>query len=368
MSYKFIEDDAETITRENIARFESIRGRTLYPGDPLRLIIQEFSYIQATHAAKVNDAANQSFVDHARSDSLNGLAVLPGVARRAAEAARTTLRFSLAAARAEVTLVPQGTRATVPGSAVYWATIEAAEIAAGDTYVDVIAEASVLGPSANGYLTGEISTLVDVVTFISSVSNISPSSDGSEAENDDSLKERIREAPTRFSVGGPEDAYITLTKDSRADVESVSINSPEPRYIDIYFTLTGGAVPAAETIAEVQAYLNDKYRRPMSDVVTVHAPTAVNYTISLAFYIDNGDSARAAETQTAILLAISDYVAWQKAEIGRDINPSELTRRVMNAGALRVVVTSPAYTELNYSQLAVLSGNPTITNGGLDDE
>lgn len=364
----FIETDAQTIAAENHARLETELGRKLYPGDPVRNLGLALSYIQALFAGAANDAANQSFLEHARGDSLDALGVLVGVTRRSAEAARTTLRFSLAAARAEPTLIPRGIRATVQASAVYFATIEAAEIPAGDTYVDVIGEATEAGPGANGYLVGEINTLVDAVQFVTAVTNTTASSDGSDAEDDESLRERIREAPTRFSVGGPEDAYITLTKDARADVESVSINSPSPRVIDVYFTLTGGALPAPETIAEVEAYLNDKYRRPMSDVVQVHAPTPVNYTVNITYYISSADSARAGEIQAAVAAAVADFVAWQRAAIGRDVNPSELIRKVMDAGALRVTVTAPIYAELNYSQLAVINGAATITYGGLDDE
>ncbi|MCE5315155.1 MAG: baseplate J/gp47 family protein [Armatimonadota bacterium] len=367
---QFITTDVETIAADNIALLESepYLNRNLYPGDPVRNVVLALSYVQAVFAQSANHSANQSFLDQATGTALDALGVLLGVTRRTSEAARTTLRFSLGAARGEATLIPLGTRATVQSSGIYWATIETVEIPVGDTYIDVIGEASEPGPGANGYLTGEINTLVDSIAFVTSVTNLTASSDGSEAEDDASLRERIREAPTRFSVGGPEDAYVTLTKDARADVESVSINSPDPRVIDIYFTLTGGAIPASETIDEVEAYLNDKYRRPMSDVVNVDAPTPVNYTISLTYYIRNADSARAAQIQADIATAVDSYVLWQRSAIGRDVNPSELIRRVMDAGALRVTVTNPAYDELTFSELAVLSGTATLTNGGLDDE
>jgi phage-related baseplate assembly protein len=365
---QFLETDTAAIVAANTERLQLAALRDLFPGDPLRLVCLVFSAIQAQAANAANDAANQSFLDQARAEFLDGLGALFGVTRRVPEAARTTLRFSLAEARDEPTLVPIGTRATVQSSGVYWATIEAVEIAIGDTYIDVIAEASVLGPSANNYLTGEIDTLVDPVSFIATVANTSESSDGSDAEDDESLRARIQAAPTRFSIGGPEDAYIAMTQDARADVESVTINSPDPREIDIYFTLEGGAIPAPETIAEVLAYVNDKYRRPMSDVVRVQAPAEVEYTVSFTYYIATADSARAAEVQAAVEAAVVDYIAWQRAAIGRDVNPSELIWQVMDAGALRVVVTAPVYAELDFSELAVIAGEPDLTYGGLDDE
>jgi len=64
--------------------------------------------------------------------------------------------------------------------------------------------------------------------------------------------------------------------------------------------------------------------------------------------------------------AVSEYVVWQKSKIGRSINPSELVRKVMQAGAKRVEVTSPVYTDLNDTQVAV-EGSISVTYGGLED-
>lgn len=365
---QFVETDTQAITASNIAALQAAAGRAFEPGDPVRLVTLAFSYIQSVVAASANHAANQSFRDIADSASLDALGALLGVTRRAPEAARTTLRFSVGAAREEVVLVPRGTRATAANSSLYFATIQDAEIPIGETTIDVIAESVTLGPSANGLMIGEMNTLVDSVQWVIGVTNLSASSDGSEAEDDASLRERMREAVTRFSTGGPEDAYITLAKDSRADVESVSINSPSPRVIDIYFTLTDGAIPATETIAEVLAYLSDQYRRPMSDVVQVHAPTPVEYTIHVTYYIATADEARATAIQAAVAQAVTDYIAWQRAAIGRDVNPSELITRICNAGALRVTVTGPVYADLDYSELAVIDGDPTVEFGGIVDE
>lgn len=365
---KFVEDDAATIAAENIVALQQEMGRALATGDPVRVLSLGFSYLQAVVSAAVNFSANQSFIDYAAGVALDAHGANCGVTRRPAEAARTTLRFSIAAAREDVVLIPRGTRATAPASALYFAAIDDVEIPAGDTYVDVIAEATVLGPTANGMLVGEISELVDQPQWVTGVVNQTPSADGSEAEDDESLRQRIREAPASYSVAGPEDAYKAQARAARADIDDVAVNSPEPRVIDVYFTLTGGVLPAPETIAEVLAYLNGEYRRPMSDLVQVQAPTPVEYTVDISYEIGSADEARAAEIQAAVTAAVTSYISWQRAKIGRDVNPSELHRRVMNAGALNCVVTAPVDAELDYSELAVINGDPTINFGGIVDE
>ena len=71
--------------------------------------------------------------------------------------------------------------------------------------------------------------------------------------------------------------------------------------------------------------------------------------------------------------AVGEYIKWQTTEIGKDINPSELIKRVMTAGAKRVTVSSPTFTSIGSTSVAQIalngSGSPdvTITYGGLED-
>ena len=71
--------------------------------------------------------------------------------------------------------------------------------------------------------------------------------------------------------------------------------------------------------------------------------------------------------------AVTEYISWQCAKLGRDINPSELYRRLMATGIKRVELASPAFTvlrdgrERTAPQVAVI-GTVTVTNGGYEDE
>ncbi|HEY3376572.1 MAG TPA: baseplate J/gp47 family protein [Armatimonadota bacterium] len=348
----FVEYDVATLQARTLAQLEEGLGRVLYPGDPVRVMALAFTYIQALMAAEANQGENQNLLNFATGDVLSAMGQFVGVEKRQAEPARTTVRFTLGAPRDQVTLVPLGTRASVSGSSIYFATETAAEIPSGESHVDVIAAANVTGITGNGYLPGEINSLVDTPPFISSVSNVTPSADGSTDEDDESLRERIREAPTRFSVAGPEDAYITQTKDSRADIASVAVESPAPREINVYFTLTGGVIPAPETLSEVSEYLNDRYRRPMSDLVRVLAPHEVGYSIDLTYYILRAHAAQAGSIQDAVNRAVADWISWQRAQLGRDINPSELVHRIISAGAKRVDLRAPEYTVMPPSAIS----------------
>ena len=64
---------------------------------------------------------------------------------------------------------------------------------------------------------------------------------------------------------------------------------------------------------------------------------------------------------------MADYIKWQRT-IGRDINPSELTAAIMRAGAKRVDITAPTYAAVNGTSVAALSGEASLTYGGLEDD
>lgn len=85
-----------------------------------------------------------------------------------------------------------------------------------------------------------------------------------------------------------------------------------------------------------------------------------------AFYIDANNASRATAIREAVQQAVDDYTAWQRAKLGRDINPSELIHRIIQAGAKRVELQEPAFTKILASQVA---GERTVnlTLGGLED-
>ena len=84
------------------------------------------------------------------------------------------------------------------------------------------------------------------------------------------------------------------------------------------------------------------------------------------------------EIKAAVEKAAENYVVWQSSKIGRDIDPSELIRLMKNAGASRVSVSSPVFTDIKRGeynesaqaydkvQIARLTAK-TITYGGMSD-
>ena len=315
----------------------------------------------------IDRQGKQSILKYSYSDFLDNLAIFKGVTRNPATPATTTLRFTLSAERDTATGIPQGTRVSTAG-AIYFATDVYAEIPAGSTPVEVPATCTVAGTDGNGFAAGELATIVDPIPYVASVTNTTATEGGAEIESDDDLAERVFLAPGAYSTAGPEDGYLYHAKAYSAAIGDVVATSNQAAgTVDIVFIMADGSTPGEEMIEGLEGYLQGKTIRPMTDLVRVAAPQEVTYTINLTYYINRSDSAKAVTIQAAVAQAVADYQTWQRA-IGRDINPSQLVRMVMDAGAKRVTVTAPTYTAVDATKVSALQGEATVTYGGLEDD
>lgn len=363
----------EQVQSEMVADFEAFMSAA--EGKDVKLerasvhrMILNAAAVQIFQALQYIDrAGKQNLLKYSYAEFLDNLALFKGETRHPASAAVVTLRFTLSAVRAVATGIPKGTRVST-ADGLYFATDEYTEIPAGSTMVDVTATSTVVGKDGNGIAIGEVNTIVDPVPYVATATNTSVSSGGADTESDEALAERIYLAPSAYSTAGPEDSYKYHARRYNASIGDVVATSQQAAgKVNIVFIMADGSTPDSTTIAGLQAYLNDDTIRPMTDIVTVAAPTEVSYTISLTYYINRSDSAQAVAIQTAVEQAVSDYVKWQRS-IGKDINPSKLTALIMAAGAKRVTLTAPTYTAVGATSVAALSGTPSVSYGGLEDD
>lgn len=349
-------------------KYKEVTGTnvSLAQADPYRLILYTCA-VQIYQAMQYADrAGKQGLLKYSYGEFLDNLGALRGIARLQPTPAVTTIRFQIEEALASTVQIPAGTRVT-NGNEVYFATDEYAEISIGQTYVDVPATSTETGIANNGFRAGEIKILVETLPYISSVSNITETSGGSDIESDDSLADRIYIASSAYSVAGPADAYIYWTKTASADITDVKVTSPAPCEVDVRFIMRGGELPEQALIDKVASVLNDSNVKPLTDKVTVSAPTTVNCDINLTYYINESDKASAESIQNLVATAVDVYKEWQCSAIGRDINPSYLIGKIMAAGAKRVEVTSPVQTTLSDTEVAEI-GTVNIVYGGIEND
>ena len=149
-----------------------------------------------------------------------------GVERISLTEATTTLRFSLAEPISENVIIPEGTRATSDSSR-YFATTVTAVIEAGNTFVDVNAASVGGGTKYNDIPAGAINTIVDMIAFVDSVTNLTATAGGDDEETDDSLRERIRAAPSKQSTAGPVNGYKYWAMSADTSITDVSVKSEQ---------------------------------------------------------------------------------------------------------------------------------------------
>jgi phage-related baseplate assembly protein len=347
----FAEKDSSTIETEVLDQYEETAGSSLADADPRKLMLQALVPILVSQRGYIDTAAKQNLLYYATGDYLDQIGYLVNCTRNAASAASCTVRFTLSAARTVDTVIASGKRVT-SGDGVYFATTAEATITAGSTYVDVTAECTTTGTGGNDYAIGTLTTLVDSVTYVASVTNITASASGTDEETDDSFRERIHEASESFSVAGPTGAYEYWAKSASSTITDVAVYSPSAGVVTICPLLTDGEIPSDELLASVLEICSDEDVRPLTDNVKVVAPTQVSYDIDVEYYISEDDATTAASIQTAVETAVETYETWQKSVLGRCIDPSRLIYLMIKAGASRVAVTLPVYTVLEQNQVA----------------
>ena len=283
----FAEKDAKLIESEIINAYESLAGRTLAPGDPVRLFLLSIASIIIQQRALIDFSAKQNLLAYSIGDYLDHIGALLGVKRLSAKPATTTIRFALSEVRQDVIAIPKGTRIRAESSEIVFATTAYAEIPAGQLSIDIPAECMAVGEVGNGYLPGQIKRLVDPIPYIASAGNITETSGGIDIEGDESFRERIRLVPESFSTAGPYRAYEYWALTAHQDIADVAVYSPTPGQVNICPLLKGGQLPSQEILDAVEAICSADNKRPLTDYVYVHAPTVVNYSINFTYYSFN---------------------------------------------------------------------------------
>lgn len=369
----FIENDTlDNMRTRMVANFESeykrLTGRSisLSLADPNRIILYAHALELYQVEQYVDRAGKQDLLKYSYGEFLDNLGAGRGVIRKQPAPAETILRFTASGVRASAIGIPEGTQVT-NGDMLYFVTEEYDEIPAGEMYVDIRAICTENGIEGNGQLPGQLNTLVDLIPYVSSVENITESSEGADLETDERLAERIYLAPSGYSVAGPDDAYEYWVKTYSQTVGDVNISSPNPVEVQVRFLMSDGSLPTQTTMEGLEQYLKDGNIRPLTDKVTVLAPEVCNFEINVSYYINQSDQAKAATIQAMVAQAITEYVQWQTYTIGRDINPSELVKRIVEAGAKRVEVVSPAFIVVPETSVARV-GKQTVTYGGIESD
>lgn len=370
--YQFISTDTEEIVAQLVAMYEAITKTTVQPASPERLFVQWVANVIVQERVLTNYTGNQNIPSRAEDENLDALAeMFYEQYRPGAKAATCTMRFQISEAQQTAILIRAGTR--IQGGNLVWETMEDHYIPIGATSVDVQVRCQTAGVIGNSYAAGQIKQLVDIYDYYSECANVTTSGGGADKATDEEFYELLRLSMDGYSSAGARGSYTYFAKKDNTEIGDVAVVSPIPGEIKLYVLMKDGTLAGEEVKREVLKRCNADEVRPLADFVSVEDAEPVSYDIAFTYYIQTGTGKSAEAIASDVQKAVAEYVSWQCSKLGRDINPSELYRRLMKTGIKRVELASPAFTVLqdggdkSVPQVATV-GKITVTNGGYENE
>lgn len=376
--------DPAIVIAECLARYKEKTGVSLGESDPRRLHLQTFVLLLTQQRALIDFAGKQSLLRFVSNDWIDILADLWGAGRLAAAASETTERFTFATSAPHT--IAAGVRVTDGQNT--WAVIE--DTSQTGLFVDATVRCIDTGSSTNGVVIGSIDTLVDPdeAPGVTSVSNLTETSKGREIEGLEDYRARLRNEPENRSTCGPRLAYeaaalevsptvadaVALGPDDGAEMAGLA---PEPGEVHVLILkgtrddegVLTSVVPDPDSglIDDVEAALSAEDVRPLTDFVTASEPLFFDFPVYVTYWIARSRSDTATVIQAAVEEAYEGWLLWTQSKIGRDINPSELVTRLVNAGAKRVDASSIAFNQMLRDQSARVSYDELVYGGVEDD-
>lgn len=327
---EFVTRDPAGVVAALVAQYETETGRTLYPAQVERLLINLVAYRESLTRELIQDTAVQNLVSFARRPYLDALGELMGVARLAPSPAWTTARMTFAAPLGAAAVLPAGWRAALPSGLVL-ATTAQRVIAAGSVSVEFMAVSQSAGTGTNGWPAGMLTAVDAPPAPLASLVTLAPTHDGADEEDDERLRARIKLAPEVYSWGSA-NRYRALALAAAPSLRDVRVWSPRPDGSITVVLLGAEGIPGSETVAQVQAALDAPDRRMLGDRITVVAATPVDYALQVSVDV---------RPDAVVDLVLQDVErrlqAWADAQaqtLGIDLVPA----RIVAAGAAAVGV------------------------------
>ena len=362
----FIERNPDNITKEWIEHYEQKSGKVLQPAQIERLMVDVGAYRETVLRMKIQETAKQNLLSYAPLEILEHIGEPLGVTKLLANSAKTTLKFSVEKPLDFDFRISKGTEIETKDGLFIFQTTSDTILKTGELSVEVESVCETAGAGGNNYIIGSINNLITPLSYISTVENTTISSGGADDEDADSLRERIRQAPEKFSNAGSRGAYRYHTLSAHQSITDVAITSPSAGIVAVYL-LTKDGNPTEEIIKIVQNYLSDDKIRPLTDCVKIYSSEKVDFEIKAKIYLyKDSDADSVIKTIEA---KMKEYKISLSEKLGKDVIQTQIIS-ILNSiyGVFKVVLETPI-TDIDILeyQWANLT-NWNISIGGYADE
>ena len=351
--------DMEELKARYVAWYEAAADRKIYPMQVEMLLIEMLAYAMSVLGEEGQMVIHQHLVTKASETGLVALGANRSTPRLPAAKALAELRFTIEEEQPVPVVIAAGTRVSAEGSSIDFATKTDATIPAGETSVDVSAEAITAGASGNGFSAGSVTSLLDPVAGVS-VTNITASEGGADIEALELYRLRVANAFERISTGGSRAWYRETAMGVSSSIIDCAVIRPSPCHVELYPLTQDGAAGASLREA-LAAYFDSEDIKDIrfGDDVAVLAAPHDTLTPVLTVRV----SALTATLQTEIKAAANAVMdAWCQ-KLGPTIAPSDVEKAVKASSTLVIdaELSAPAFQQLDENRYLRLNDwTPTL--------
>ncbi|WP_020185954.1 baseplate J/gp47 family protein [Methylopila sp. 73B] len=158
-------------------------------------------------------------------------------------------------------------------------------------------------------------------------------------ESDTRLRRRIQLAPEAYGAAGSEGAYVFHTLTAEPGLSDVTAIQGGPGAVTVTVLDAAAATPSAATLSRVRAALSSDRVRPLTDVVTVRAPTLKPAEIEATLTLYPGPAAGPVLAEAKAKLAA---FLVENRKLGRDLTRSAITAKLHVEGVQSIALTRPS--------------------------
>lgn len=366
LSISFFEKSAEGVEKLLVNYYENMVGECAV-GSPQRGFIKVITYLIFSFGKYFDAKQKMNLLKYSTGEYLDALGEFRGVKAARLQKTKSFTNFEIEIIESgNIQNVKAGYRiASIDGK--IFETTQDVEFKVGELKKNVSGECSVEGVEGNGYLPGQITNPVDIIPFVTNVRNTSITQGGSDIEDDNSYRERIRKLPESFSVAGPVGAYESIVLGVSPEIVDVYVSSPKPTEVLIQPLLRGGELPDQGVLDKVLEACNDKSVRPLTDLVSAASPLTTNYNLEVTYYVSSLFQTNIEWVKSDIEAEIEKWILDTRSKMGKDINPDSLIDAVRAVGCKRLEIVSPSFKKIDEGTIAIVN-TKKINYGGIEDE
>lgn len=321
--------EEEELWKEMVFAYLKAGGDPLYPGNEKEILLRGVEQILWQAFAGMDNALRMNTLRYALRDYLDLYAERRNCYRIKATAATSTVEITFKAA-GEAKTIPAGTPITQDGEILYTLVNDVAQSGYAQVLTaDIVCSRT--GSLGNALVAGAEMQFLVPQDAVSSVFCKTDATGGQDEEDDETYRERTRIYGLATVTTGPEMQYKSAAMAVSSEIIDAHPKMTAAGVVTVYLLLAHSTGQAA-LIAAVQAALNPKDKRPLTDQVNVELATPIPYQLNVQYGVSSGSN-----NSAAIAAAVDEYKEWQNHTIGQAFNPDKLMALLYQAGCVRVI-------------------------------